>query len=213
MIKVIFFDFDGVLVESVDIKTNAFAKLFEQEGGDIVKKVVDYHLKNTGISRYEKFRYTYEEILNRPLTENEFQILCDKFANLVVESVIKAPYVKGIKEFLENYSTRYKCFVVSATPQKEIEEIIQRRNISHLFKAVYGSPTKKSDAVKEVLMRENIDSHAAVYIGDALSDYEAATSNAVKFIARTHNSESIFEEIDCIKLNDLSNLEKILAGL
>ncbi|MFQ5787435.1 MAG: HAD family hydrolase [Thermodesulfobacteriota bacterium] len=213
MIKVIFFDFDGVIVESVDIKTNAFAELFEQEGGDIVKKVVDYHLKNTGVSRYEKFRYIYEEILNSPLTENEFKILCDKFANLVVESVIKAPYVKGIKEFLENYSARYKCFVVSATPQKEIEEIIQKRNISHFLKAVYGAPTKKSDAVKEVRMQENIDSHDAVYIGDALSDYEAATSNAVKFIARTHNNESIFEAIDCIKLNDLSNLEKILAGL
>lgn len=31
MIKVVFFDFDGVIVESVDIKTKAFAKLFEKE--------------------------------------------------------------------------------------------------------------------------------------------------------------------------------------
>ncbi len=33
MIKAIIFDFDGVIVESVDIKTKAFARLFEHGGG------------------------------------------------------------------------------------------------------------------------------------------------------------------------------------
>ena len=58
-LKAIFFDFDGVLVESVDIKTRAFSKLFEREGEDVVKKVIDYHIDNGGVSRYEKFRYIY----------------------------------------------------------------------------------------------------------------------------------------------------------
>lgn len=42
------FDFDGVIVESADIKTNAFAELFEREGKDAEEKVVEYHLKNAG---------------------------------------------------------------------------------------------------------------------------------------------------------------------
>jgi len=46
MIKAIIFDFDGVLVESVDIKTKAFAGLFEHEGDSIVRRVVAYHIKN-----------------------------------------------------------------------------------------------------------------------------------------------------------------------
>ena len=52
MIKIIFFDFDGVIVESVDIKTKAFAMLFEHEGRDIANRVIDYHLKNSGVSRF-----------------------------------------------------------------------------------------------------------------------------------------------------------------
>lgn len=212
-IKVIFFDFDGVIVESVDIKTHAFAKLFEREGGDFVKRVVDYHLKNTGVSRYEKFRYIYQEILNRPLIENEFQILCDKFANLVVENVVKAPYVKGIIEFLENYASKYKCFVVSATPQKEIEEIIQRRNIQRFFKGIYGAPTKKSDAVKNILLSEEIESSKAVYIGDAMSDYTAAKNNNVRFVARINRNEAVFTHIDCLKITDLTNLTDVIYKL
>jgi len=42
-----------VLVESTDIKTKAFAELFKSEGKAVVKKIVNYHLMNEGVSRYE----------------------------------------------------------------------------------------------------------------------------------------------------------------
>lgn len=213
MIKAIIFDFDGVLVESLDIKTNAFAKLFEQDGEDTVKRVVDYHLNNAGVSRYEKIKYIYKEILNRPLNNGELQMLCDKFADLVVDGVIAAPYVKGAREFLENYASKYKCFVASATPQREIEEIVQRRNIKHYFIAIYGSPFKKMDAVKDILVKEAIEPVNAVYIGDALSDYIAARDNLVNFIARINKNESIFINTNCLKIKDLMDLDSIIETL
>jgi phosphoglycolate phosphatase-like HAD superfamily hydrolase len=213
VIKAIFFDFDGVIVESVDIKTNAFAKLFENEGYDAVQKIVDYHVRNAGVSRYDKFRYIYQEILKRYLSDNEFEMLCDQFANIVVDEVVKAPYVKGAREFLGRYASEYKCFVVSATPQKEIEDIIQKRGISHFFSAIYGAPIKKSDAVRDILVKKDIKHISAVYIGDAISDYNAAKDNVINFIARIKNNESIFADIDCIKVKDLTNLREILEKL
>ena len=56
MIRGIAFDFDGVLVESVDVKTKAYARLFEEYGEGVVSRVVDYHLTNGGVSRFVKFR-------------------------------------------------------------------------------------------------------------------------------------------------------------
>ena len=50
----IIFDFDGVIVESGDIKTNAFADLYQSYGDPIVKEVVRYHKLNGGLSRYKK---------------------------------------------------------------------------------------------------------------------------------------------------------------
>lgn len=210
MITIIFFDFDGVIVESVDIKTEAFAKLFEHEGVTVVKKVVEYHLNNTGVSRHDKFKYIYKEILNRVLADDEFQMLCNRFAGLVVDAVVDAPYVKGAKEFLENYALKYQCFVVSATPQKEIEEIIQRRGIVRFFRAIYGTPKKKSDAIRDVLKKEGINPCDAIYIGDAMSDFNAAKDNFVRFIARVNNNESIFADIQCLKVRDLSDLGTII---
>jgi HAD superfamily hydrolase (TIGR01549 family) len=207
MIKAIIFDFDGVVVESVDIKTTAFAELFRNEGETVVKKVVEYHLVNAGVSRYDKFRYIYREILKRDLSDDEFQRLCKKFASLVIEAVVRAPYVKGCEEFLEEYSSSYKCYVASATPQGEMEDIVRRRGIAKYFAAIYGSPTKKTDAVKEIINLYRLSPDEVLYVGDAMSDYEAATENKIYFIARISDNESIFGGIECVKIRDLSTLK------
>lgn len=223
MIKAIIFDFDGVLVESIDIKTNAFAKLFKTEGEDIVEKVVDYHLKNAGVSRFEKIKYIYQNMLKRDLSEKTFDDLCQRFSHLVVDEVVNAPYVKGAKEFLDRYSSKYMCFIASATPQDEIEEIIKRRHMMRYFKGVYGSPKKKGDIVREILDTYTLEYNAMsfnsvlshqsfVYIGDAMSDYEAAMVNNVAFVARiTEDNGLLFKGINCSKTNDLQNLHNIIT--
>jgi HAD superfamily hydrolase (TIGR01549 family) len=213
MIQAIFFDFDGVIVESADIKTNAFAELFEREGKDAEEKVVEYHLKNAGVSRYDKFKYIYKEILNRSLGNDEFQRLCGKFAGLVMEAVVLAPYVKGAKEFIESFASKYLFFIVTATPQEEIDVIIRRRAINHFFKAIYGAPTKKSDAVKYTLSKLQIKSNNTVYVGDAMSDYRAAKDNSVNFVARINNNESVFKDINCVKIKDLTGLASVIEKL
>lgn len=224
MVKVIIFDFDGVLVESVDIKTKAFIKLFEYNGKEIIEKVVDYHLKNLGVSRFDKFKYIYREILNNQLTEELFESLCQRFSQLVMDEVVKAPYVKGAKEFLDRWAEIYQCYIASATPQEEIEEIIRRRKMSHYFKGIYGSPKKKVDIVRDILatyrLRHEIaSSHSVlspqsfVYVGDALSDYTSAKDNSIKFIARINKNESIFLNTNCLKIKDLMNLDNIIETL
>ena len=52
-IKNIFFDFDGVIAESVSAKTDAFEEMYLPYGKDIAAKVVDYHKLHGGVSRYE----------------------------------------------------------------------------------------------------------------------------------------------------------------
>lgn len=213
MIKAVFFDFDGVIVESVDIKTKAFTELFGAEGPDAVRQVVAYHLDNAGVSRFDKFHYIYREILKRPLTDEEFKRLCDIFSGLVVDGVATAPYVEGAIEFLEEYSSAYECFVVSATPQQEMEEIIRRRGLVSFFTGIYGAPNKKADVVRKVLAANGTNPADAVYIGDAMSDYEAARDNGLHFIARINRNENIFEKTDCIKIPNLSHLAEILDSI
>jgi HAD superfamily hydrolase (TIGR01549 family) len=213
MIKALILDFDGVIAESVDIKTKAFARLFAKESKSVLPRIIRYHLANAGVSRFEKFRHIYKRILKRNLGDSEFRRLCADFSCLVKEQVIAAPYVRGAREFLDKYACRYRCYMLSATPRKEIEEIARAKKIRRFFKMVYGAPAKKQQVVKEIMRREGLRPCEVLYVGDALSDYEAARKNGVNFIARIHHNAALFDAIDCLKIKDLKRLTALIKKL
>lgn len=211
MIKAVIFDFDGVIAESVDIKTRSFARLFEGEGDAVVRRVVSYHLRNTGVSRYEKFVYIYKNILKRPLTRKKFDMLCAEFSRLVTDEVIRAPFVRGADEFLKKFHKRYALFVCSATPQREMRKIAREKGISGYFSGIYGAPVSKADIVKKIMRSGRFAHSEIVYVGDALSDYEAASANLVRFIARIGGDRRIFSgRKGFFKLKDMTGLKRRL---
>ncbi len=182
MIKVIAFDFDGVLVESGDVKTSAFAQLFCPYGPDIEKKVVAHHLEYGGISRYEKVRYYFEHFMQKTISQEEVNHICERFSEIVVEDVIEAHYVSGAKEFFQ--TTSLPLFIVSGTPQAELEHIVQQRSMEPFFQGIYGSPTKKTFWLKTILDTGHWKPSELLFIGDSLSDYSAAVETNVHFIGR-----------------------------
>jgi phosphoglycolate phosphatase-like HAD superfamily hydrolase len=181
--KAFFFDFDGVIVDSLGIKTDAFGDLFKEYGEDVVHQVRDYHERNGGISRYEKFKYYYSALLHKDLTAEMIDVLDQQFSQLVVQKVVQAPCVEGVIEFLSLLNAKGKdCFIVSATPHSEIQNIIQLRKWEHFFRDIVGSPRTKTENLKNLLEKYNFQPHNALYFGDARSDYLAASENGVAFI-------------------------------
>ena len=215
MIRGIAFDFDGVLVESVDVKTKAYARLFEEYGEGVVSRVVDYHLTNGGVSRFVKFRVIYSEILNKPLSEKKFQSLCDEFSSIVVDEVVAAPWVEGAREFLENNKNRYLFFIVSGTPQDELELIVQRREMGHYFCEVLGSPKNKEALLKGALSRLKLSPEETVFVGDAETDWNAAKELGVTFLWRRGDSSDapLLNGYTGPQLISLSSLEENLKIL
>lgn len=181
--KLFFFDFDGVIVDSLDIKTEAFGELFGKYGKDISGKVMDYHRNNGGVSRYDKFEYYYENLLYKEINKNIINRLDKDYSRLVVKKVIAAKYIRGALEFIKLLNKQKKdCFIISGTPQKEIRYILKRRKIAQLFKEVVGSPVNKTDNLRKLMDKYGVDPKEAVFFGDAKSDYYAAKENKVAFI-------------------------------
>ncbi len=182
-IKTIFFDFDGVIADSVDIKTKAFAKLFKRYGDEIVKKVVEYHLSHGGVSRYDKFRYYYQNFLGKKITDDEINILDKKFSEIVYNEVLKVPFIEGVLDFLDICDREGKnMFVISATPKKEIERIVKARGIDRYFREVVGSPPTKDENLTYLIKQYDIDPLKAVYFGDSPNDLEVAQKHLISFI-------------------------------
>ena len=180
----IIFDFDGVLVESVQIKTNAFAALYAPYGQEIVDKVMKDHVEWGGLSRYVKIKKYHQDFLGVGLTESELEKLAQQFSEQVLEAVIKCPWVLGAKTFLDEQHKNFLCYVASGTPTAELKTIIQRRGMEHYFCGVYGSPERKSDIILRILREKNIPCDRVLMIGDSIEDFEAAQIAHVHFIGR-----------------------------
>ena len=212
--QALFFDFDGVLVESVAIKTEAFTELFAPEGEEVVRRVRAHHLDHGGMSRYEKFRFYYREFLHRDLDQETLEALSRRFTQLVVDKVVAAPAVPGAAEFLQKHHTSIPCFIVSGTPEKEIRLIVERRGWSSWFREVTGSPASKSDNCRRLLQTYDLEPRRCVFVGDALSDLRAAEETNMHFAGRrTPENRALFADRDIHLIDDLSDLERLLGEI
>lgn len=205
------FDFDGVLVESLDVKTRAFATLFRQYGKKIVEKVVAYHVANSGISRHIKFQYYHETLLGIPYNQAIGEQLSKSFSKITLDAVANSPYVTGAREFLEEFHRQLPLFVASGTPQEELREILRLRGMQDFFKAAYGSPASKSSIILDIVRRHNLTPARLLMIGDATADYIGACEAGASFIGRViHNTDSPFPA-NVTTIPDLTKLAKIVC--
>jgi HAD superfamily hydrolase (TIGR01549 family) len=199
MCNTIILDFDGVILESVSVKTDAFRDLFSVYP-EHIEEIVMFHKKNGGMSRFDKFRYIYKNILKIPLSEEEIQILSQKFTQLVLTKVLCVSYVPGAEDFLHQCSGRMRLFIVSATPQEELEYIIEKRGLKQFFNNVFGSPKRKEEHIKNILSEYSVSAGSTVFIGDSLNDWKAAKETGIRFIARiTPESSDDFLGRPCIE--------------
>lgn len=191
--RVILWDFDGVIKDSLNVKTAAFTKLFEQYGPEVAERVRNHHINNGGMSRYEKFPL-YASWIGRDLDEANIQDYSRLFSELALQGVIDSPWVPGVEAYLRDNKHDQIFAVVSATPQEELELILQKVALDSCFHWVYGSPKSKDRAIAEIIERFAISPNECLMIGDARADQEAAVLNGVDFLLRRHNSNAaIFE--------------------
>ena len=183
MPQLVLFDFDGVILESAELKGGVFAELFSDMPQHI-PAILDLHERLGGISRIVKFDLIYRDILKQPLDDETRNSLADQFAERAFKRVLECPEVSGAKPFLEYLKSFTRSVVVSGTPDEELKEIVKRRGFDPDFAEVHGSPREKPEIVTDVLTRHGVEPQKALFIGDAMTDYDAAQQCGVPFLGR-----------------------------
>lgn len=188
----IIFDFDGVIVESENIKAMAFAALYGEHSAEAGETASRYHLANGGVSRRKKIRHLHRTLLGQELSEDDLAALGSRFSSLVEDAVVDCPWVPGAPEALSAQNGRL-LFVASGTPHDELVRIVARRGIAPLFREVFGSPPEKAITVRSIVERHRLEPATVLMVGDAMADYAAARESGIRFVGRVaEDAESPF---------------------
>ena len=179
----LFWDFDGVIKDSVAVKAQAFEWLFAPFGAEVAARVRRHHERNGGMSRYEKLPQ-YLRWAGQQDSAAEVSRYCELFSTAVQQAVIDSPWVPGAREYLQRNHGRQCCVLLSATPRAEMQAILTALDIVAWFREVHGAPTSKTEAIHSVLARWQCAPADALVIGDSDSDYAAARATGVEFLLR-----------------------------
>ena len=185
-LKTIILDFDGVIVESVGIKDQAFHEIYK-DYPDHYEKIMAYHYAHNATIRFEKFKYISEQIIGEPLTDTKKAELEKRFSDLVHEKIVKSDFVPGAIDFLEYFHRHVPLYLVSISPTKELAATLAKRKLHHYFERVFSHPWKKVAAFSEILKQEKATPEEAVFIGDTPEDCLAARTTDIPFIGRQTN--------------------------
>lgn len=208
------FDFDGVIADSVEVKTEAFRKLYHSYGEEVSNEVVRYHRENGGMPRAEKFAYYQSELLGTPIANDDLERLNRNFSKLVVDGVINAPEIPGVAAFLREWHGRIPMYVDSAAPDSELSVIIEKRGLAGYFDSVYGSDCSKVNNLKSILNAGGYSPEKVLFFGDALSDYSAAQQCGTAFmgIISFQDSPLLRVDGDFSRCETFDEVSKILRG-
>ena len=125
MIKSIFWDFDGVLIHSNEIRDLGFIKTLKDYPKDQVDILLAFHHQNGGLSRYVKFKYFFENIRMETVDQSRIDELASSFSEIMKTLLVNPDLlIKENLHFIETNCDRFDMHIVSGSDGKELKSIV-----------------------------------------------------------------------------------------
>ncbi len=196
----VIFDFDGVVLDSNRLKTDAFGRVLSDAGysSGTVGRFLAYQARNFGRSRYLLFEDFLRDFAGEEAGERDAGRLLAAFGRACVDGYGAVAETEGIRRLLDRLrGAGTRLFVASGSDQEELRGVVVARGLGGYFEDVLGSPMRKTDCVAAILgALGGADAAASAwFVGDAVADLQAAEAHGVAFVyvRRYSNVKDLFD--------------------
>tara|TARA_X000000368_G_scaffold412479_1_gene398933 strand:- start:866 stop:1498 length:633 start_codon:yes stop_codon:yes gene_type:complete len=199
--KTIFWDFDGVIINSDEVRTEGFRFIFSNFTPKQINNIVEYHLNNGGLSRYDKIDYFFDVILKTEVSLKYKEQFITKYSDFCFRRLCNKNLLisNSLKFILKNFNL-FNFHIVSASDQVELKRIAKDLSIEKYFKTIVGSPTTKIKNIEKLISTYQYNKEECCLIGDSKNDKIAAENNRIDFYGyNNHNLKSKSNYIDDFK--------------
>lgn len=178
--KTLVFDYDGVVLDSNQMKTEAFRQAALPYGAEAADALVDYHVANGGISRHRKFEHFLAEIVpGQP--SPDLDTLLDSYAGAALSGLMSCAIAPGSAQ-LRRQTSKAAWMIVSGGDQLGLRTVFARRGIADLFEGgIHGSPEPNNEIVAR-LQKDGALRLPALFLGDSTYDYRVAAAAGIDFL-------------------------------
>ena len=176
MTKVIIFDFDGTLADTIDILLSITNRLSAEFGFKSATKEQLAQLSN--LNSWQILQYSGISIFKFPLL----------IRRLKAELHREVPHIQlfpGIKEVLLDLKQRgFQLGIITSNSRENVLGALEKNGLQDTFTFIYsGSTFGKHKVINKWLRIENIHTEKVVYVGDEIRDIDAAKKTGIKVIA------------------------------
>lgn len=177
-------DCDGIILESVAAKREAYKRMAAPFGPEAVRRMVAFFTENGGVSRYRQLTWLYREFAGRTPDSEELEALSRQYSAMCLEQVLAAPLVPGVLDVLESWRGRVPIYVCSGSPVEELHLELEQRGIAGYFTDIIGAPPPKEKSLARIVRETAVDRRTVVMVGDSPSDLNAAKYAGTLFYGR-----------------------------
>jgi phosphoglycolate phosphatase-like HAD superfamily hydrolase len=182
-IDLVVFDCDGVLLESMGAKIEAFRRwvpgAFAAQREAFMRVVMD----GFGKSRTHHIRTFYEDILGQSPDDALIESEVARFTEICEPLCASAEWRVGSREFvMACRRAGIPRYVLSGTPQEPLEAMLASTHAAEYFDVIIGSPPAKPESLAQILAQTHIPAHRSVFVGDAEADRAAAAHVGAHFV-------------------------------
>lgn len=182
--EILLLDFDGVIVDSMEGKLDAYAFALSPYGFSR-SAIRALQRQRAGISRRITLPFMAKALGGWEMSPDELEQALERFRIVDERNREDLRLMPGAAEFISALRSRFKgkCFVVTGTPQEVIEATVKHKKWEALFDGVYGSPPGKAEHLRHILDLCGKQPLQACFVGDSPRDQDAARETGVPFVA------------------------------
>ncbi len=212
MIKAVFLDFDGVIMDSMDLKLDSYCYALSefQFPRDEIRKI---QTASAGLSRFKVIPLMYTALTGKSMPEDLFQHSLELFTHHDEDARAKMVLKQGTMGFFE-YAQKAELplSIVTGTPQEVIDKTLEFHSLRTIFAQVKGSPGSKPLHLQTLLRYFECSPTQTLYIGDAIMDQEASRSVGIPFVGINNGDNPFKSDYLWAELPHLGELTSLLSS-
>ena len=177
----IFLDFDGVIMESMTLKLDAYCFALKEYGLSR-EKIREQQLLYAGLSRSRALPLMFQALAGMEMSEAALKRVLHLFGEEDDRLRSRMELKPGALAFFTEAQNRVPLVVVTGTPQEAIDETIKVFELAPFFEEVCGYPPIKAEHLQGQLSKRGLKPEQSLYVGDAIQDYKAAHAVEMPFV-------------------------------